>query len=290
MAKRKYYNGVHYFLDEVNKRLHLEENFHKQLLSDDQWTKFKKIGGSTIPDVLKTDAFKSQFGAFCHIARLKLPVLSKKYINAGNEIEPKIFSFYTELMKTKNPDVVIEHYVAKDYGFNYFEGKDDVIGGVPDGFNRTEGILLEAKTVGYKKYETWSKKSQDPSNRWPGVPVAYRKQAQLYAHLMNADRYTILATFLRDEEGDYEHPENYDIKKRNFSTFNFLTNHTEAQDDINFVKSWYREHTQSGISPVYDMRIDSDQIEYLRCKNEQEWVELLEKWKKLNKADLDEQP
>lgn len=276
MATRKYYNGVHYNVDEINQTVSLSFNFHKELLSFSKWKGYKKLGGSSIPDVLQTDNFKTQFNAFCHISRIKMPILKRKYVNAGTIIEPMVF----DALRSMHPDVEIENYRAEDYEYDFFKGKDDILGGVPDGYIPSKKTVLEIKTSGEKKMSEWEKE----------VPPAYRKQAQLYASLMNVDKYAIVVTFLRDEEGDYDNPENYPIKKRNIRIYFFKVNPEEAKDDIQKIKEWYKEYTKKGISPKYNLTVDGDLVDYLKCKNEYEWQKLLNKWKLLGKADLDAQP
>ncbi|ADE19898.1 MAGa7180 family putative nuclease [Mycoplasma crocodyli] len=275
MAKRKYYNNKHYVVDEKNQVVILNEDFHKELQTKDKWKSFKKLGGSSIPDVLETDKFKSQFNAFCHISKIKLPVLQQKYVRAGSLIEPIVFN----ALRNMFPKLDIKNYVAADYEYDYFKNKDDILGGVPDGFIPSTNTILEIKTAGDSKIDSWEKE----------VPVAYRKQAQLYAYLMGADKYSIIVTFLSEESGDYEHPENYPINDRKLKNYNFSVNPSEVQDDIDKIKAWYIKYTKSGISPKYNLSTDADLVEYLKCSNEKEWEDLLNKWKVQGKADQDAQ-
>ena len=41
----------------------------------------------------------------------------------------------------------------------------------------------------------------------------------------------------------------------------------------------YKKYTKLGYSPAWDEEKDSDLIAYLKCENEQQYLELLEKWK-----------
>ncbi|UUM20137.1 MULTISPECIES: MAGa7180 family putative nuclease [unclassified Mycoplasma] len=273
MVKRKYYNNIHYVIDEEQKIVVLKPEFHAELLSFDKFKGFKKIGGSTIGDVLLTGGFKSQFSAFCHIARLKLPVLAKKYVNAGTILEPRVFDAF----RNAYPNEQILNYQAHEYNYNFFEGKNDYIIGVPDGFLPSKNCVLEIKTAGESKIDKWNKE----------VEPSYRKQAQLYAYLMNAERYKIIALFLKEDQGDYLHPELVDLKKRKIKAYDFVVNYAEAQDDIEKVKQWFVHHTQTGVSPQYNLSIDTDQIEYLKCSTPQEWENLLNHWIKIGKADPD---
>lgn len=285
---RKYYNNVHYTIDWNNSVIILKPEFHKELLTFSKWTGFKKIGGSSVGDILiKGDIFKSEFKAYCHIAKIKMPVLSKKYINAGSILEPKIF----DVLRSQFKNLEIQNYVAADVGYDYFSGIDDVISGVPDGYIPSKKTILEIKTAGEKKYDLWEKNGVDPS---------YRKQAQLYAYLMSkklncdVNKYAIVAAFLKEDEeagiNDYLNPEAVNLYQRRMKTYSFDVNKFEVAEDIKLVKEWYEHYTKSNTSPKFNRSTNADDLEYLACSNEQEWIELLGKWKAIGKADPDAMP
>ncbi|WP_406617911.1 MAGa7180 family putative nuclease [Mycoplasmopsis lipophila] len=278
-AKRKYYNGVHYFLDEKSQVLKLTSEFHNKLLNKklEYGKGFKKFGGSSIADVLETDSFKSNFGAFCHMCNLKMPVLVAKYVKAGIAIEPKIF----DLMKKNFPNKVIEHLEAKDYNYDYFRGKYEFIQGVPDGIMPNDKVVLEMKTVNEKKAEIWGKPGKDVLS----VPLDYRKQAQLYAYLLGYDRYSIVAAFIKEE--DYTKPDECNLENRIIRQYVYKVDKNIVEDDIKRTIDFYKKYSVLGISPQYDPIRDRDQVEFLKCHNEQEWKELIAKWKTLGKVDLD---
>ncbi|WP_406617225.1 MAGa7180 family putative nuclease [Mycoplasmopsis adleri] len=270
------YNGVDYILDESKHVVILKPEYHNLLLnSKSAFQGFKLFGGSSIADILETDSFKSQFGAFCHMARLKLPALQLKYINAGVAVEPKIF----EVLRKSSPDKKFDHIIASEVGYNYFKGLNEYIGGVPDGLIQADKNVLEMKAVNIKKYDQWTR------NNNSGVPTDYIKQAQLYAYLLNYKRFTIVAAFL--EDGDYADPEAIDLNQRIVKTFPYKINVEEAKDDIEKVEKFYKKYSVSGVSPQYELPRDSDQVEYLRCRNEQEWEALFNKWKAMGKVDKD---
>ncbi|MGL6125410.1 MAG: MAGa7180 family putative nuclease [Metamycoplasmataceae bacterium] len=273
LSKRHFYNGVDYKLDEVNKNVVLGEDFHKKLLDKKLWNKFgfKKIGGSSVGDVLETDDFKSQFAAFARIAWIGLPILDRKYVDAGTEIESKVIQAIEEKLNLK-----VETFDPIKYNFDYFSDKDDVIGGLPDGFIKDKKIIIEIKTTGEKNYENWNKF---------GVPVSYLKQSQLYSHLMGVDDFWVVATFLK--ENDYDDPKNFPIKERKVKNYKYKINKSQILDDIKIIKDWYKKYTTLGISPQYNPVKDADLIDYLKCQNENEYKILLEKWKSEGKLKLD---
>lgn len=278
-TKRKYYNGVDYELDEKLQVVKLKPEFHRKLLNKQLWGKkgFKKFGGSSIADVLETDSFKSNFAAFCHMAHLKMPVLVQKYVKAGIAIEPKIF----EVMKKHFSNKEIIHLEAADYNFDYFNDKYEYLQGVPDGIMPNEKIVLEMKTVNEKKADIWGQ----PGKEVLSVPLDYRKQAQLYAYLLGYDRYSIVATFLKEE--DYLEPENFPIEKRMIRQYMYKVDKNIAEDDIKKTIDFFKKYSTLGISPVYNPIRDRDQVEFLKCHNEKEWKDLLEQWKQVGKADKD---
>ncbi len=273
LSKRHFYNGADYKLDEINKIVVLNEGFHQKLLDKKLWNKFgfKKIGGSSVGDVLETDDFKSQFAAFARMSWIGLPILDRKYVDAGIDIEPMVVDAIEQKLKLK-----VQTYDPVEYNFDYFAGKDDVIGGLPDGFIEDEKIIIEIKTTGEKNYDNWNKY---------GVPIAYLKQAQLYSYLMGVEDFWIVATFLKEE--DYLDAKSFPINQRKIKNYKYKTNKAQIQDDIQTIKDWYFKYTASGISPKYNEFKDGDLIEYLRCKDAAEYKKLLDKWSADGKLKLD---
>lgn len=271
------YNGVHYDLDKFSQTLKLKDFYHEQLLSAPVGTPkgFKKFGGSSIGNIFETDAYKGKFLAFLHMTRLSLPLFQKKYTAAGEAVEPKIF----EEMKKANPALDIQHIEAAKVGYDYFKGVHDILGGVPDGIIPSKKIVLEMKAVQAKKQAIWEE------NNNSGVPLDYRKQAQLYAYLLGYNKYSIVAAFL--EEQDYAKPELIDVTQRNIGIYSFSIEKAKVEDDIKEITDFFTHYSRTGISPQYDARRDYKVIEYLECHNEQEWEQLFNRWKRLGDIDED---
>ncbi len=255
------------------KVIRLLPHFHAKLKNKNLWGKFgfKKMGGSSVGDVLETDQFKSPFKAFARMSWIDMPILDKKYINAGIAIEQKVL----DLIASQPGVDEVEGFDAKQYNYDYFEGKDEIIGGLPDGLAKPSNIVIEVKTAGEKKLEQWKQF---------GVPEGYLKQAQLYTYLMGLEQYAIVATFLKEE--DYDLPEMYPIDQRKTKTWSYRINKTTVEDDIQTVKNWYKKHVESGVSPQFDERRDQELIEYLLCRDEIEWEKLCDKWLKQGKINL----
>ncbi len=270
LIKRHFYNGTHYELDKINKQVKLLPEFHRKLKNKQLWNKFgfKKVGGSSVGDVLLEGAFNSDFAAFCRLAWIGLPVLDRKYVDAGIIIEPKVIEVLEEkLAKDYKKTIKIKVFKPEDYNFDLFEDHDSVVGGIPDGYIEELSTILEIKTTNEKNYDNWNKF---------GIPENYKRQAQLYAYLIGADIFSIVATFLREE--DYLNPSKFDIFNRKVKNWNFKLNHDVAKDDIEKIKKWFQKVTDLGISPQYNETKDANLIAWLECKTPIEWESLKEKW------------
>jgi hypothetical protein len=53
----------------------------------------------------------------------------------------------------KKLNLKVETFDPVEYNFDYFADKDDVIGGLPDGYIRDKKIIIEIKTTGEKNYD-----------------------------------------------------------------------------------------------------------------------------------------
>lgn len=284
---RYYYNKKDYTIDYEKQVVIINPDLHEKMknkLCVYPKTNFKygykKIGGSSLGDILNITKFSSPFRAFCGYAYLTPKPLVKKYINAGIAIEPKVINILREtLNQNRNEEdyVLVRGIRSEDYGYNYFKDYDELINGVPDGFLTTKDkeILLEIKTANIKNFSYWQK----------SVPQNYVKQAQLYSYILNIEKFWIVATFLNEQ--DYDDPENYDIKNRKLKNWSFIVNKDEAKDDMEYAKKWYREFVLNGVSPRFEKSRDAELLEFLECENEEEWIFLIQKWKKQGKCDLD---
>ncbi|MXR06049.1 MAGa7180 family putative nuclease [Mesomycoplasma flocculare] len=266
-TERKFYHKKDYFIDYEKQVLILEKSFHTKLLNKEFGFKtgFKKIGGTLIGEVLGLDNFSSPFRAFVKISKLDMPILDRKYIDAGIAIEPLVIKAISEKLKME-----IETFPAEKFNYDYFK-EDSVIGGVPDGFIAKTNTIIEIKTTGVKNFQKWGKKGEN-------LPQKYIKQAQLYSFLKKADKFAIVATFLEDL--DYIDPSNFPIENRHIKAYSFNVNSQQVLDDITKIKEWYDYHTKLGTSPKFSAVIDAQILEYLSCENEEEWKNLWEKWTK----------
>lgn len=256
--KRNFYNGTHYIVDRENNEVVLNSDFFMQLQTKTLWGSrgYKKIGGSSIGDVLKVNSYTTQFVAWCRMAWIGIPVLDTKYVDAGNAIEPKVIEAIEKASGKK-----VETYDPFEYNFDFFAGIDEVMGGLPDGYIKDDKHIIEIKTTGAKNFKKWNE---------TGVPAHYLKQAQLYSYLIGADKYSLVATFL--EEQDYENPYEYDVSKRQIRKWTFDLDKEVVEQDIKTVKNWYKQYTNQKQSPSFDLSksCDRELIEWLECSNKEE--------------------
>lgn len=272
LSKRHFYNGTHYLVDEEYRVVRLTPKFHSDLLNKTLWKQFgfKKVGGTLIGEILEVDKYKSQFVAFIRLAWLDMPILDRKHINAGIILEPKLSLFLSQKLSKD-----ITTYKATDYNFDFFKEKDEIFGGVPDASFVQDKVLLEFKTTNHKNLWNWN------SN---GVPATYLKQAQLYTYLMNFECYSIVTLFL--EESDYEKPESVNLEERVVKSWTFQLDPLQAKDDCEAVRSWYLRVTKEGVSPTWPKNVNQDLLDFLRCKNKEEWEGLLQEWRLANKINF----
>jgi hypothetical protein len=128
------------------------------------------------------------------------------------------------------------HYLAKDEN-----GEVDTV--------------LEMKTT--KRAEDWQN----------DVPEYYALQAALYAHLLGVDNVVMVASFLEDK--DYENPSKFVPNVKNTITVEFKVSerYPDFASKVDFVEQWWKEHVESGISPVYDEKKDAEILKALRTHN-----------------------
>ncbi|VEU79326.1 YqaJ-like viral recombinase domain [Metamycoplasma cloacale] len=266
--KRFFYNESEYVLDNDNQVLVLKPHFHKKLSEtpSTQFGGFRKMTGSALGDILEVSQYSSEFAAFARICGLSLPVLDRKYVNAGQIIEPKILELVEVALNEK-----LQRFNAVDYQYDYFK-ENKLFGGLPDGYAKEKNLIIEIKTTNEKNKANWETY---------GLPLGYLKQAQLYAYLIGAPAFSIVAIFLKDQ--DYLDPAKVNVHKRYVSNYTYHVNENQVKDDLNYCEAWYKRYTTAGISPKWKS-IDADLLEYLKCKNLDEWSNLYNKWVEEGKA------
>lgn len=269
----QYYNKKHYLIDRDNNRLLLYPLTYKELSKKG----FGKITGSMIGYVIDKEKWGQNFKAWCHVFRLKEPMVDMKYVNAGVKIEPKIHQFLTNLYGFE-----IQTYPAKEYNYDAFK-ENKVFGGLPDGVDHQNKILFEIKTTGAKSYQEWRKWNKRV------VPDGYYYQAALYTYLLGFKKFEIVVGYLNDQ--DYENPDDVEFSMDQNYAKNYLEIFKfDLPEDIETVwqqvEQWYQEVTdykegdQYKISVEFDPKYNEGLIEFLECENYEQRKSLVEKRQK----------
>lgn len=220
--------------------------------------KTKKVTGTRFATILGLNPWSTAFEMWCAITKTyEKPFEDTIYTKAGKAIEPKQADY---MKKSYGMDIITptDRY-GKDY-FNktwgdffpespHFGGMWDYLGVDEDG---TVDTVLEMKTT--KRSEDWA----------DDIPEYYALQAALYAYLLGVDNVIMVASFL--EEKDYANPEQYKPSVKNTITKEFKVSerYPDFADKVARVEKWWKDHVDSGISPVYDERKDAEILKALR--------------------------
>lgn len=223
----------------------------------------KKLTGTRFASVLGLNRWSTPFEIWCACTRTyEEPFEDTKFTIAGKAIEPKQAQYMKDAYFMRNlvtpSDIWGEDYFHKTYG-DFFRDTP-VFGGMWDylliGKDGKPTTVLEMKT---------SQRSED----WKDdIPEYYALQAALYAYLLGVDSVIMVASFL--EPGDYDNPEKFVCTGKNTITRPFLVSERYPDFEKKYVKpalKWWKDHVETGISPVYDEKKDADILKALRTNN-----------------------
>ena len=257
----------------------------------------KKISGTHFPTVLGADPWKTPFEAWCKCTRTyETPFAGNKYTNAGQVIEPKVFTFLRESIGLGDRLVVPEDVYGKEY-FKKTRGdffpKSNIFSGMWDALIKGENgeieYVVEIKTVQVDG------RSGSLEERWKNgeAPDYQALQASLYAHLLGVDKVLMVAVALKDSEGDYEHPEQVTPSYANANVYmdEFAVSERYPNFDMYIAQAteWWKSHVQTGVSPAFDEKKDAEILKVLRtnCLKPDVDMESLLKEAEQLKADID---
>ena len=219
----------------------------------------RKLTGTRFASVLGLNRWNTPFQTWCEITgAYRVPFEDTKYTLAGKEIEPKQIAYMREaygMDDLRDPtDVYGPDPFSATYG-NFFT--DEVFGGMWD------AILVDEddEPTGVLEFKT-TKRAQDWAD---DVPEYYALQAALYAWLLGVEDVIMVATFL--EEGDYAHPEDFEVSAENTATFEFELHGRYPDFERDYIEpalAWWREHVEGGVSPEYDERADAEYLKPMR--------------------------
>lgn len=234
------------------------EWLESQQIKIDPPKRTKKITGTRFATILGLNPWSSAFEMWCAITKTyEKPFEDTIYTIAGKTIETKQAEYMVNSygMDIKTPtDIYGADYFQKTWGDFFPEnahlgGMWDYLGLDEDG--KVESVL-EMKTT--KRAEDWEN----------DVPEYYALQAALYAYLLGVDDVIMVASFL--EEKDYEDPSKYKPCAANTITVEFKVSerYPNFAAMVAQVEQWWKDYVDTGLSPVYDEKKDSEILKALR--------------------------
>jgi len=219
----------------------------------------KKITGTRFATILGLNPWSTPFETWCEITKTyQKPFEDTIYTIAGKTIEPKQIDYMRKAYFMTNivtpTDIYGADYFKRTYG-DFFKD-EPVFGGMWDALlYDSEGkpsTVLEFKTT--KRAEDWS----------DDIPEYYALQAALYAHLLGVDSVIMVVSFL--EEKDYKDPDKFVPKTSNTITvpFKMSERYPDFKKLIKKAEEWWKDHVESGISPIFDEKQDAEILKVLR--------------------------
>ena len=223
----------------------------------------KKLTGTRFAAIMGLNAWTTPFEVWCAVTRTyEKPFEDTIYTVAGKTIEPKQAEYMRNAYMMGNlitpTDVFGENYFQRTWGDFFPEQK--VLGGSWDYLlvdkDGKPSTVLEMKTTG--RVEDWK----------DDIPEYYALQAALYAYLLGVDDVIMVASFL--EATDYDDPSKFVCSGDNTITRPFKVSERYPEFEKRYVKpalKWWKDHVESGISPEYDEKKDSEILKVLRTNN-----------------------
>lgn len=221
----------------------------------------KKITGTRFAAVLGANVWTTPFETWCAVTKTyEKPFEDTIYTSAGKTIEPKQAEFMANKYFWRDlispTDVYGEDYFNKTRG-DFFPDTP-VFGGMWDYLfvkDDKPQAVLEMKTT--KRAEDWLK----------DIPEYYALQAALYAYLLGVNDVIMVCTVLEDK--DYEHPELFRVNESNtFERFFKVSDrYPNFKMIVSQVTNWWKDHVETGVSPIYDEKKDAEILSILRENN-----------------------
>ena len=235
----------------------------------------KKITGTHFPTVVGVNPFSTDFEVWCRATRTyEIPFEGNKYTNAGQIIEPKVFTFLRNSMGFGDRLITPEDVYGKDHfkkTWGDFYPNTPIFGGMWDALVRDdEGnveYVVEIKTVQVDG------RSGSLEDRWKDgeAPHYQALQASLYAYLLGVDKVLMVAVALEDKKGDYEHPEQVFPSYANGNVYidEFSVSQRYPNFDLYIEKAtaWWNAYVLTGISPEFDTKKDAEILKALRTNS-----------------------
>lgn len=221
----------------------------------------KKITATRFAAILGYNTWSTEFEKWCECTRTFEKVFDQTiFTEAGRKIEPLQAQYMVDAYGMDNlvrpTDIYGEDYFKTTRG-DFFRD-DPIVGGMWDYLLYENGeptTVLEMKTT---------KRSEDWSN---DVPEYYALQAALYAHLLGVDDVIMVCSFLSDK--DYKEPEKFRPSVKNTITVEFKVSerYPDFADKVAYVRQWWKDHVETGVSPDFDEKRDAEILKELRTHN-----------------------
>ena len=201
-------------------------------------------------------------------------------LSIGNKIrvrEPSdtLMNYCYKNLRFRNPEFVKKKRMGfytgntPEYLYLYEKNGDTLI--LPYGCLKVLEDMWDYLLIGKdgKPTTVLEMKTSQRSEDWKDdIPEYYALQAALYAYLLGVDSVIMVASFL--EPGDYDNPEKFVCTGKNTITRPFLVSERYPDFEKKYVKpalKWWKDHVETGISPVYDEKKDADILKALRTNN-----------------------
>ncbi len=254
------------------------------IILDDKPKKCKKITGTRLGAILGYNAWNTPFQMWCEMTKCAVvPFEGNKYTEAGIAIEPKQIDYVGRYLESTVAEP--EEYFGADWlpAYKYqgffpdnpvFDGKWDCAVLDEDGLLTS---LVECKTT--KRMIDWTDGK---------VPTYYAIQQAMYARLVGVEWFYIIVSFLQDSDYDMPHkfvPNNMNSKVFAFNINEFEVDGKSIDDLMREAEEFYNVHVLTGISPVFDEKLDKEYLDILRTKtpeNDHELEELVEQLSTVN--------
>ena len=218
-----------------------------------QTRKPKKITATRFASILGLNPWKTPFESWCEITRTyEKPFEDNIYTKAGKVIEPKIIQYLKDryFLDIKSPSEVYgEDYFQKTHGDFY--PSNPIFGGMWDAIG--DDIIVEIKTT--KRAEDWI----------DSIPIYYKLQASLYAHLSHKENVWLVCAFLDDE--DYLCPQNFEPSVKNTIIRNFRMSEEYQNFEHDYLisaRDWWDKYVEASSSPNFDEKQDKEILDALR--------------------------
>ncbi|QIK57794.1 YqaJ-like viral recombinase [Erysipelothrix sp. HDW6A] len=244
----------------------------------------KKVTGTRLAAILGLNNWNTPFATWCDMTKVYSPPFEDTiYTIAGKVIEPKIINF---LRRTIKVGKVIdgEEYWGKDFmkrRFDYYP-ENKIFGGMWDALIVSEKTgkprgVIEIKTT--KRAEDWQE----------DIPLYYKIQAMLYAHLLGVKNILFAVAFLSDDI--YDDPSLFIASEETVKIISFRLDDDEINQYILLAEKWHKEHIEGKVSPDFDEKKDAEILKILRTNVVEDIDDSIETHLKIideNKPLLDE--